>query len=171
MDTDYQPGDAPLPPGTVVRYEGTDYEIDYYQDPKLHPHAPAAPLSPRLDKAYPDGVAYFLWPVGVARKMDNGMFVRHYVRRTSLSVVRPAPEGTTFSQGYLPKGLRVVGPNGRHGEVNGVDAGEVTIQDHPNFGRQYVGVNWDPVEGDTGSNRRSRPFIDELSVEVSAVAP
>ncbi|MFI6465693.1 hypothetical protein [Streptomyces sp. NPDC050538] len=63
----------------------------------------------------------------------------------------------------LPKGTRVRSHEGRLGTVNGVDVGRVTDTDHPNYGREYVGVNWDAVEGDMGCGRRSRPFVDELS--------
>lgn len=64
----------------------------------------------------------------------------------------------------LPKGTRVMSSEGRMGTVNGVDIGRVTNPDHPNYGREYVGVWWDAVEGDMGCGRRSRPFVDELTV-------
>ncbi|WFB09539.1 hypothetical protein LRS74_22675 [Streptomyces sp. LX-29] len=64
----------------------------------------------------------------------------------------------------LPKGTRVMCAEGRMGTVNGGDIGRVTNTDHPNHGREYVGVWWDAVEGDMGCNRRSRPFVDELTV-------
>lgn len=66
----------------------------------------------------------------------------------------------------LPKGTRVVSPEGRMGTVNGVDVGRVTnlSHGHANYGREYVGVDWDAVEGDMGLNRRSRPFADELTI-------
>ena len=64
----------------------------------------------------------------------------------------------------LPKGTRVMSSEGRMGTVNGVDVGRVTVPGHVNYGREYVGVNWDAVEGDKGLNRRSRPFVDELTI-------
>lgn len=76
--------------------------------------------------------------------------------RTELATARTAAD--------LPKGTRVVSPEGRMGTVNGVDVGRVTVPGHVNYGREYVGVNWDAVEGDKGLNRRSRPFVDELRV-------
>lgn len=64
----------------------------------------------------------------------------------------------------FPKDTRVMSPEGRMGTVNGVDIGRVTNPDHVNYGREYVGVRWDAIEGDMGCNRRSRPFVDELTV-------
>ncbi|MFJ2249420.1 hypothetical protein [Streptomyces sp. NPDC087862] len=70
---------------------------------------------------------------------------------------------TTRTAADFPKGTRVMSPEGRLGTVNGVDIGRVTLPGHSNYGREYVGVNWDAIKGDMGANRRSRPFVDELS--------
>lgn len=64
----------------------------------------------------------------------------------------------------LPKGTRVKDAQGRTGTVNGVDVGRVTLPDHPNFGREYVGVSWDADEKCPWGDR-SRPFVDELHIE------
>ena len=81
----------------------------------------------------------------------------------------------------LPKGTRVTNAEGRMGTVNGANVGRIAIQGHANYGREYIGVDWDAVEGDMGLNRRSRPFVDELRIietasetspdEVTEVAP
>lgn len=63
----------------------------------------------------------------------------------------------------FPKGTRVTSPEGRKGTVNGVDVGRVTIQGHPNYGREYVGVDWDADEKCSWGGR-SRPFVDELTI-------
>ncbi len=72
------------------------------------------------------------------------------------------------STASFQKGTRVTttgaGYEGRTGTVNGVDAGEVTFPGHKNFGRRYIGVTWDEIDGDMGCNRRSRPFVDTLTV-------
>ncbi|NUO43746.1 MAG: hypothetical protein HOV82_17120 [Streptomyces sp.] len=69
----------------------------------------------------------------------------------------------------LPKGTRVTDTEGRMGTVNGVDVGRVTIPDHENYGREYVGVDWDPDEKCPWGDR-SRPFIDELAIEATPEA-
>jgi hypothetical protein len=89
--TDYTPGDDPVPIGTMVRYEGADYEIEQHQNPQDHPVPPPSPPAPTLDEAYPDGVAYYLWPIGRRKSMDNGQFMRHFVRRTSFCVIDTEP--------------------------------------------------------------------------------
>jgi hypothetical protein len=55
------------------------------------------------------------------------------------------------------------------GTVNGVDVGRVTIKGHPNYGREYVGVDWDADEKCPWGDR-SRPFVDELVIVSSAEA-
>ncbi|WP_060888045.1 hypothetical protein [Streptomyces caniscabiei] len=69
----------------------------------------------------------------------------------------------------LPKGTRVKDAQGRTGTVNGVDVGRVALPNHPNHGREYVGVNWDADEKCPWGDR-SRPFVDELTVEFTAQA-
>ncbi|WP_424891816.1 hypothetical protein [Streptomyces sp. XH2] len=71
----------------------------------------------------------------------------------------------------LPAGTRVMSSEGRLGTVNGYDIGRVTDTDHPNCGREYVGVTWDAVEGDKGCNRRGRPFVDELTINAPPESP
>ncbi|WP_367134482.1 MULTISPECIES: hypothetical protein [Streptomyces] len=77
---------------------------------------------------------------------------------------RSVPSAEQHTAADLPAGTRVTSPEGRRGTVNGHDIGRVTDTDHPNHGREYVGVNWDAAEGDMGLNRRSRPFVDELTI-------
>lgn len=67
----------------------------------------------------------------------------------------------------FPKGTRVQGTDGRMGTVNGVDVGRVTNTEHVNYGREYIGVNWDKDEKCPWGDR-SRPFIDELVIESTA---
>lgn len=67
----------------------------------------------------------------------------------------------------LPKGTRVKDAEGRMGTVNGVDVGRVTLPDHPNYGREYVGVDWDADEKCPWGDR-SRPFVDELAIVTPA---
>lgn len=74
------------------------------------------------------------------------------------------PKPTARTAADLPKGTRVTNPEGRTGTVNGVDVGRIAIKGHANYGREYVGVEWDAVDGDMGLNRRSRPFVDELTI-------
>lgn len=61
-----------------------------------------------------------------------------------------------------PKGLRVTNGH-RTGAVNGVAWGVVTLEGHENYGRPWVDVDWDAVDGDMGTNRRGRPFTDTLT--------
>ncbi|MGW1288388.1 hypothetical protein ACWD4N_33085 [Streptomyces sp. NPDC002586] len=75
---------------------------------------------------------------------------------------------TTLTAADLPKGARVTSPEKRTGTVNGVDVGSVTNTEHVNYGREYVGVDWDAIEGDTGCGRRGRPFVDELVIVTGA---
>lgn len=63
----------------------------------------------------------------------------------------------------LPKGTRVTGPDGRTGTVNGVDIGRVTNTEHANYGREYIGVDWDKDKKCPWGDR-SRPFVDELII-------
>ena len=91
MTTDYIPGDEPVPPGTVVLYAYPDgppkeYTVVDHDDPHNHPHPPP---EPPLAEAYPDGVAYYLWPVGLPRKFGFRDQAIGWVRRTSFTV-KPA---------------------------------------------------------------------------------
>jgi hypothetical protein len=71
---------------------------------------------------------------------------------------------TALTAADLPKGTRVASPEGRMGTVNGVDVGRVTLSDHPSYGREYVGVDWD-ADTKCPWGGRSRPFVDELAIE------
>lgn len=85
MSGDYTPGDPPVQVGTLVHYQGARYRVEEHRSPSDHPNPPPVPA---LAEAYPDGVAYFLWPEGMPRKMGNAAYSRVYVRRTSFWVVR-----------------------------------------------------------------------------------
>ncbi|MFJ6185072.1 hypothetical protein [Streptomyces sp. NPDC092295] len=63
----------------------------------------------------------------------------------------------------LPKGTRVASPEGRTGTTLGCWTGCVTNEDHPNYGREYTGVEWD-ADTKCPWGERSRPFTDELTV-------
>jgi hypothetical protein len=76
--TDYQPGDAPLPVGTVVEYRGRAFDVTEHEAPREG--------TPDPEVNYPDGVAYVLWPVGVERKFGNRGQSFSQVRRRSLRV-------------------------------------------------------------------------------------
>ncbi|MFF3158488.1 hypothetical protein [Streptomyces sp. NPDC057910] len=65
----------------------------------------------------------------------------------------------------LPKGTRVTTPEGRMGTVDGYDVGRVNNPDHVNYGREYVGVEMDPIEGAAPGANRTRLFVDELTAE------
>ncbi|MGW1071538.1 hypothetical protein [Streptomyces sp. NPDC002537] len=86
----------------------------------------------------------------------------------ALAEAYPAEQCTAAD---LPAGTHVMSSEGRLGTVNGHDIGRVTNTDHPNYGREYVGVNWDAAEGDKGCNRRSRPFADELTIVTLPESP
>lgn len=85
---DYSPGDPPVPLGTEVEYFGSQahgrYTVEQWLNPSNHPDY----LKPGFDadEAYPDGVAYCLWPVGVPRKFGNRGQSGLYVKRRSFRV-------------------------------------------------------------------------------------
>ena len=77
-------GMTPIPVGTIVDYHGScthgRYVITAHQQP---PYG-----IPEVN--YPDGVAYVIWDIKVPprlRKMGNGQYSVHRVRRQSLTVV------------------------------------------------------------------------------------
>lgn len=116
---------------------------------------------------------YFLTPLGwsVLRHLNDTVRPADAKRLdfdAALAEAYPAEQHTAAD---LPAGTRVMSSEGRRGTVNGHDIGRVTNTDHPNHGREYVGVNWDAVEGDKGCNRRSRPFIDELTIVAPPESP
>lgn len=92
-ETDYKPGDPPVPVGTVVHYFGSRthgaYEVIEHLNPSKYP---ARPLDANeIEWAFPDGTGYFLWPVGVPRKFGNRQHAIYWARRTSFRI---APENT-----------------------------------------------------------------------------
>lgn len=66
----------------------------------------------------------------------------------------------------FPKGQRIQGVDNYGvtcmGTVNGVAWGAVSQQDHRNYGRTWVDVDWDEMPHNRGTGRRSRPFSSEL---------
>ncbi|MBD3004679.1 hypothetical protein [Streptomyces sp. 5-10] len=89
-ETDYTPGDEPVPVGTVVDYanrEGPQW-IAGHDDPENRLKKwPPPPPGFNLEEAYPDGVAYRLLPVGMPDKMGNRHYATAWVRRTSFRIV------------------------------------------------------------------------------------
>jgi hypothetical protein len=86
--TDYVPSDGPVTLGTWVYYQGSAhapgvYTVVAHMDPALYPDFPQ---SHKREDVYPDGVAYELWPVGVAWKMDRGHLGVLWARRTSFRI-------------------------------------------------------------------------------------
>lgn len=92
--TDYTPGDPPVPVDTVVDYTGSmqhgRFFIREHQVPIGNPKVD--PDVHDVDALYPDGVAYYLWPVGLEFKFGNRDHAVYYARRTSFSI---APTDTT----------------------------------------------------------------------------
>lgn len=88
MTTDYTPGSLPVPVGAVVEYFGSHaqgrYEITSHQHLQAHPHKEEGES---WSTAYPDGVAYDIWPVGVPRRFGNRDRAVYWVRRTSFRVI------------------------------------------------------------------------------------
>ena len=95
----------PLPVGTIVTYHGSvreywgEYEVDRVVDAREHrPDLLARKGEAFMDENYPDGVAYSLWPIGVAKKFGNRELSLNSVRRGSFTVVGsgdgPDPEST-----------------------------------------------------------------------------
>ncbi|MEU9405544.1 hypothetical protein AB0E08_07555 [Streptomyces sp. NPDC048281] len=70
--TDYQPGDEPVAPGTVVVYRDRDYEVVDHGDVK--PDVP--------ESEYPDGVSYLLFPAGQPKKFGSSEWVSGVRRRS-----------------------------------------------------------------------------------------
>jgi hypothetical protein len=93
LGTDYTPGDPPLEKGTVVDYFGSQkngiYTIADREDASKRPPKGSMPTEPPLEVAYPDGHAYYLWPVGLPRKLGFRHYAVDGVRRTSLRVLTP----------------------------------------------------------------------------------
>lgn len=83
--TDYQPGDFPVPRGVVVKYHSTLYTVEDRDNPREHPYL--SQMEGDISKEYPDGAAYYLWPVGVPKKFGNQHMAVGWVRRTSFTVV------------------------------------------------------------------------------------
>lgn len=86
-----------------------------------------------------------------------------WVSRAVRRVVTAEPN-TARTAADLPEGTRVRSADGRTGTVNGLDVGRVANAEHPNYGREYVGVTWDPTAS-IPWGQRSRAFVDELVIE------
>lgn len=87
-ETDYRPGDKPVPEGTLVEYFGSRehgrYTVVEVHSPGDHPYQKLTEGDAK--RYYPDGVAYDLWPVGVLRTFrhrDRGVY---FARRTSFRI-------------------------------------------------------------------------------------
>lgn len=80
----------PIPIGTVVDYHGSlstgsdrKYVVTDHDNPQdLFPEDQWKLLA----EAYPDGVAYTIWPEGMERRFGNRAYMVFRVRRTSLEV-------------------------------------------------------------------------------------
>lgn len=95
----------PIADGTIVTYHGSieelhgEYYIEGSVDPALHrPDLLNYKGQDFLNEVYPDGRCYFLWPVGVEKRLDNPYEGINSVRRSSFTVVAsedgPDPEST-----------------------------------------------------------------------------
>lgn len=102
---------------------------------------------------------------------SNKPYARFGCDSEETTTVNDQQPTTAQAAADLPKGARVTNPEGRTGSVNGYDVGRVAIQGHASYGREYVGVEWDAVDGDMGLNRRSRPFVDELTIVAPPESP
>jgi hypothetical protein len=91
-----------------------------------------------------------------------------WVSRAVRRIVTEQPT-TTRTAADFPKGTRVTSADGQTGTVNGYDIGRVTNAEHVNYGREYIGVTWDPTESIPWGGR-SRPFTDELTTVAAADA-
>lgn len=97
METDYVRGDAPVQVGSVVEYFGSGphgrYRVIGRQKPTAHPYRSLT--REEAAEAYPDGVAYDLWPTNLPQKFGLRDQAVTHVRRTSFTVIsRPwAPQG------------------------------------------------------------------------------
>jgi hypothetical protein len=94
---------------------------------------------------------------------------RHVPDWVSRDVRRVVTEQRTATRtaADFPKGTRVTSADGQTGTVNGSDIGRVTNTEHANYGREYIGVTWDPTES-IPWGQRNRPFVDELTVTAAA---
>lgn len=94
-ETDYTPGDDPVPMGTLVEYFGSQgrgrYKIVEVHDPGDHPYRMYHDGD--TDAYYPDGVAYDIWPVGVPHKFGNRDQGVYFVRRSSFRIYEKGDRG------------------------------------------------------------------------------
>lgn len=78
----------PIPLETLVRYHGSQGQGLFRVVEHNEPVAPPGVTEAEMLGAYPDGVAYRIWPEGLLRKMDNRHHSVFNVRRGSLEVVK-----------------------------------------------------------------------------------
>lgn len=85
---------APLPVGTVVEYRGSQkhgrYVVAGHTDPREeHLFQPWEHVTEDvIAAAYPDGVAYELWPEGMEQRFGNRQHMVYRARRKSITEVR-----------------------------------------------------------------------------------
>lgn len=93
METDYQPGDFPVPVGARVYYEDGPYIVEgWHKNFEDHPtFQEHEEVMADIEEIYPDGVAYTLFPADIQERLRNKMGMRHHrvdwVRRTSFRVI------------------------------------------------------------------------------------
>lgn len=90
-----------------------------------------------------------------AEEAEDAILAHEHLAGAVEATARDWPEGTRV-QGFDAGGVL------SEGSVNGLDVGVVSIPDHEDYGRTYVGVTWVARAGSAGAGLRSRPFTDEL---------
>jgi hypothetical protein len=76
--TDYTPGDTPVPVGAIVRYRDAEYKVMQHGEPR--------PGTPDPEENYPDGVAYTVHRSNEPVKFNSSGWVTG-VRRRSFRVL------------------------------------------------------------------------------------
>lgn len=116
----------------------------------------------------PNPLAEDVFRGGKSRKLGRTARLRqadwHHRCVSKAATEKPATARTAAD---LPKGTRVTSTDGQTGTVNGADVGRVTNTEHVNYGREYIGVTWDPTES-IPWGQRNRPFVDELTIVAAA---
>lgn len=81
---------------------------------------------------------------------------------THMEVIRNAERvGADWPEGTRVRGIDSNG-RARTGTVNGRDVGAVVLAGHDNYGRTFIGVDWDSAPGKVPPIR-ARPFTDRLT--------